>query len=356
MIYNAFESRKSAFSNLKNGNIKSFDMNFRSRKQKSQIIYADYRSLKLVEKVTKMKNKRNKNTKKSVKTKKEKEIHIFVNSPLWKNCSKLMIKSNKDREWLIDQFNMGPEYYDRMEKKKLYKKFIPSNFTIKYESPNKYFLCIPSFRTEEYIKPKYEIVSLDPGVRTFLTFYSPEGITGKIGNGIIDKLIKIGKRVDKMIGHASKEETVRLKKRINMRCDLLRTKMRNIVKDLHHKAADYLTKNFRTIILPTFDVSKMVIIGKRNISSKTVREMLSLSHGKFREILRGKAEERDRTLHLCDESYTSKTCGSCGNIDKDLGGSKVYKCTNKRCKKRGKKIDRDIHGARNILLKQLSKL
>ena len=47
------------------------------------------------------------------------------------------------------------------------------------------------------------------------------------------------------------------------------------------------------------------------------------------------------------ESYTSCTCGVCGEINK-MGGSEIYLCQS--C---GLEIDRDVTGARNILIKNL---
>ena len=51
---------------------------------------------------------------------------------------------------------------------------------------------------------------------------------------------------------------------------------------------------------------------------------------------------------ICNEAYTSKTCSNCGFINPELKGDKVYNC--KICKL---SIDRDINGARNILLRAL---
>jgi putative transposase len=48
------------------------------------------------------------------------------------------------------------------------------------------------------------------------------------------------------------------------------------------------------------------------------------------------------------EAYTSKTCGKCGHLHTELGGSKTYKCP--KCKTQ---IPRDINGARNIMLRAL---
>jgi transposase len=50
---------------------------------------------------------------------------------------------------------------------------------------------------------------------------------------------------------------------------------------------------------------------------------------------------------LVSEEYTSKTCGGCGSLN-CVGGSKEYKC---EC---GVDIDRDMNGARNILIKSLT--
>ena len=51
---------------------------------------------------------------------------------------------------------------------------------------------------------------------------------------------------------------------------------------------------------------------------------------------------------IVDESYTSKTCGCCGELN-EVGLSRVYNC--KFCKTI---IDRDINGGRNILIKNMS--
>ena len=73
--------------------------------------------------------------------------------------------------------------------------------------------------------------------------------------------------------------------------------------------------------------------------------MLGLSHYAFRQKLLQRAEEKKNHIIIIDEAYTSKTCGRCGNIKKNLNGSKTYKC--KKC---DLEIDRDINGARNIML------
>ena len=86
----------------------------------------------------------------------------------------------------------------------------------------------------------------------------------------------------------------------------------------------------------------------RNIRPTTVRSMLALSHYKFKKRLLEMGESNGCKIIICNEAYTSKTCGKCGNIKDNLGGSREYNC--QRC---GLIIDRDYNGARNIYLKNI---
>ena len=73
---------------------------------------------------------------------------------------------------------------------------------------------------------------------------------------------------------------------------------------------------------------------------------LAKKHFKFRTKLMSKSEITLTKVVVCTEEYTSMTCTWCGNLDRNLGSSEVYNC--KFCKT---KINRDINGARNILIK-----
>lgn len=48
------------------------------------------------------------------------------------------------------------------------------------------------------------------------------------------------------------------------------------------------------------------------------------------------------------QAFTSKTCGKCGHLNNKLGGSRTFNCS--ACKHTE---DRDVHAARNILLRYL---
>ena len=53
-------------------------------------------------------------------------------------------------------------------------------------------------------------------------------------------------------------------------------------------------------------------------------------------------------VFFTDESLTSKACSNCGNMNDKLGKSKTFNCPTCYYE-----IDRDINGARNILIKTL---
>ena len=57
-------------------------------------------------------------------------------------------------------------------------------------------------------------------------------------------------------------------------------------------------------------------------------------------------KRKNISLHINEEHFTSKTCTCCGHLHSNLGSSREYNCYS--C---GLFIDRDINGARNILLK-----
>src|SRR5947199_3511024 len=89
---------------------------------------------------------------------------------------------------------------------------------------------------------------------------------------------------------------------------------------------------------------------RRRIDSKTARAMCTWSHYRFQQHLIHKVREYPwcRVI-ICTEEYTSKTCGRCGHVRQKLGGSKVFRCPNCTAE-----LDRDINGARNILLRYLT--
>jgi transposase len=189
---------------------------------------------------------------------------------------------------------------------------------------NKIKIRIPKRHTNS------KIVALDPGLRTFLTGFGTDGIC---------KIHRDPQIVEKYRKRISTLQSLRkgIKKQ-----RILHKKIIHWVDDLHYKAADFLEKEYEGVLLPLFETQKM----RRSIHSKKVQGSFSLfSHYKFRCRLK----EKNLKVYEVNEAYTSKTCSGCGKIDFELGSKKNYSCTD--C---GLRLDRDINGARNILIKHLT--
>lgn len=187
-------------------------------------------------------------------------------------------------------------------------------------------------------------VAIDPGVRTFATLYSPE-MVGKFGSKDINKLLKLLLCLDRLM---SKMASVTAKSRYRMKkaANRIRWRVKDLVREFHTKLGVWLCKTFKTIYLPTFETSQMVSSVDRILSKKSVRQMLTWSHFKFKERLKQLAFKYGSTVVDVNEAYTSKTCTSCGTLN-PIGSKSILRC---KC---GTTIDRDINGARGIFLRAL---
>ena len=191
-------------------------------------------------------------------------------------------------------------------------------------------------------------IAIDPGVRTFITGYDRDGRVVEWGVNDHKRIYRQCLNLDRLQSRMTKANS-RHRKRMRRAAARLRQRMKDMVADLHHKAAKWLCENYGVILLPNFQAGKMSERTNRRIHSKTVRQMLSWAHARFRVILQQKATYyRQCRVEMVREDYTSRTCGHCGVIAPKFS-SKVFHC--KACHLRA---DRDHHAARNILLRFLS--
>ena len=85
------------------------------------------------------------------------------------------------------------------------------------------------------------------------------------------------------------------------------------------------------------------------MAAVTKQRSMMLRHGMFASRLIQTASDYEGIRIIrCSEAYTSKQCGACGELNDKLGGSKTFNC--QQC---GAVADRDVHAARNILLRCL---
>ena len=235
------------------------------------------------------------------------------------------------------------------------------------EKTGDWFLCLPLPLSHEYLrtaplsnyhnpapadpKERRKVVALDPGVRTFITGYSPDGDLFEICPGDSTKLLPIAEKVDQLQSRWGKDKGTKAKKRRRMRkrAHKLRRRLHHLTTEMHRKTAKLLVASYDTILIPTFEVSQMVEKDDRVINSQTVRNMLNWRHYAFRQLLIAKAREVPGVKVLeVGEAYTSKCCGACGKIHPNLGGNKIFRCPTCHFT-----LDRDANGARNIFLRNM---
>ncbi|TAH15030.1 MAG: transposase [Oscillatoriales cyanobacterium] len=194
------------------------------------------------------------------------------------------------------------------------------------------------------------VIALDPGVRTFMTGFDGQEIL-EIGKYDIGRIYRLARHLDKLmsrVGHSKGRSFKRLRYCLRKAASKIRIKIKNLVSELHKKTAKYLCHKYKVIFLPTFETQQMVKKGKRRLNTKTARAMVTLSHYKFKQTLKHQAAKYGCAVVDVTEEYTSQTCSKCGRVHTKLGGNKYFTCPS--C---GHKLDRDLNGAFNILLKAL---
>ena len=218
---------------------------------------------------------------------------------------------------------------------------------------NKYFLNLNYTDKIKNNKRKKNICACDFGIRKFVTVYSPKEVM-MIGKNSTNKLFKTCKEIDIIQSRIDKKRYYDKKKQKTFLVNSVRKRalkralhrkieyIKNLRNDLHNKTIAYLCSNFTAIIITPYEIQNMAC----NLSSKVARNMYNLGTYQFKIKLKNKAREKNIRIIEKPEPYTSKTCGNCGIITKVDG--ETYNC--KKCKI---VIDRDINGARNILLRNL---
>ncbi|KAJ8099848.1 putative transposase DNA-binding domain-containing protein [Lipomyces tetrasporus] len=216
-----------------------------------------------------------------------------------------------------------------------------------------FYLCVPGpLEMVDGPTGVLRAISLDPGVRSFMTGYTPDGEVVELGKGDIGHIYRLCHRMDDLQSRYSVKGLDHRKKwGMRRAAARIRRQIRNLVNDMHCRTARYLCSSFNLIILPTFPTKQMISRGRRRIGSKTARSMVTWAHYRFQKRLLDKAREyKCCKVVLTSEAHTSKTCGACGRLN-NVGASKVFKCSH--C---GFACDRDINGARNILIRYCTKV
>lgn len=210
-------------------------------------------------------------------------------------------------------------------------------------------------------KASDRVIALDPGVRSFMTGFSP-GKQGVMEWGVGDRtrLFRLCCAFDDLQSRWSKEKHRKRYKmqRVGRR---IQERIRNLVNEVHCKLVKWLVTHFDVVLLPKFETQSMCqktqFVAEdgtrhktRKINGKVARAMYTWSHYRFQQRLLHKIREYPQCrVVICDEDFTSKTCGHCGFVHEKLGGNKTFKCPSCHVS-----LDRDVNGARNIFLRYMT--
>jgi putative transposase len=273
-----------------------------------------------------------------LKTRKIKKFNMKYsskkNSPASLEIPKSSVKIKNNELFIFKTYLPEPIKYSKKDK---------LNLNIKYDcrlqlKNNKWFLIIPIINEVKEILNRKRFCSLDPGVRNFQTVYSEDTVMQiKIRK---ENVKKLQVKLDQMRSLRSKK--IIKNKSYKKRERRIFFKLNNFIDDLHYKTISTLTDRFRHIILPSFESQEMV---RRSKNKCLNRNLLQLKHYLFQQRLSEKCRQKNCSLHICTEEYTSQTCGRCGELTK-IKNNDVFKCNNCNLI-----IDRDINGARNIAIK-----
>jgi transposase len=286
---------KSAFSNWRNGNIRSFQFSRRTKKQDRQVLHFE-----------------------------DKDIPKYIkNLEMVYRHGRKIVKRNPE-------FTAGCELiHDKLDDK--YYMMIPEKY-------------VPTPLTDEnQVCLNEKTIVFDEGIRAFLSGYVPGTCTVEFGTDTSD-LLKILVETDQLRQEISGSTDSAFKSELWIKIRKLNRRLKNKITDLHWKICRFLSLNFKTVIIPKFPVKEIARALGFNHQAK--RLLLLFSHYAFKQRLAFKAKENGFQTFLVGEAWTSQTCGGCQHLHKTR--SKTYKCPH--CKI---VIDRDLNGARNILLKFL---
>lgn len=288
-VYEAKANLQACFSNLKAGNIKRFSRPFRTKKNERLRGYS---------------------------------------YPVEKNN----INKDGDKLFLFKSILGEMRYYGTKQLHKLMPAAKPSmDCRVQKSAYGEYFLVIPyvvkpKAQKKEFSNP----VSIDPGVRKFVTTYSPVSEESyMIGNRWTSTVMQVLLRLDKEKDHKKQR---RLRKRVFY-----------LKKEMHDQTASFIAKRYDLVLMAKLETGRLGRKQSRRLRTKTVREMMNAGHGRFFERLKDKCWEHGSKFMQVREEYTSQTCPCCGRLNRC---NEVYKC--KGC---GFEQDRDMVGALNILLK-----
>lgn len=293
---------KSAKSNKRNGNIKNFEMKFRSRKKDDYISFEDSNFPAMYKKLDSYYGYRTKDKRRFTVTAKQ-----VADDLGWSGCIFIHEKLT-DKYYLL--FAVPVDYFPSGDRRSD---------------------CTENQGQSMYSKTG-KTISLDPGMRKFLVGWCPDD------NHVL--IVDRSKKITRLLLDIDKTKDKEEKQS-------KWSKMKNYINELHWRTIRYLVGNYDTIILGDININSIM---KSGIYKLVKRVLQQYSFYQFKQKLSWVCSITGKKLILVDEKLTSKKCCGCGDRT-DVGGAERYICDS--C---SLSIDRDINASINIFLKAYTEL
>ena len=212
---------------------------------------------------------------------------------------------------------------------------------------DRWYIVIPiAIKTEAFTENQGDVVAIDPGIRSFLTYFSSDGQFGQFGQRSFERILNLQLRIDNLISKTSLSNNKKEKVRLSRAIGKARHRLEDLVDEMHWKCVNYFVKSFKVVIFPPFNVSSMVKKGNRKLRKSVVRSMQSFRFFDFKQRLKQKCIEHGIVFIEQNEAYTSRTNSFNGKILNNLGSKEWFNYD-------GVTVNRDINAARNILIRAL---
>ena len=191
------------------------------------------------------------------------------------------------------------------------------------DSVGDWWLCLPVIVTADETVAPLEAIGIDLGLKTIATTSEGEKLeAGRWTRGNAEALAQAQRR-----GHK------RQAKRIHRRAA-------NQRKDALHKFSRMIVDRYQTIVVGDVSSTKLV-------KTKMAKSVLDSGWGMLKNFLYYKSQSAARNFSVVNESYSTRTCSSCGALTGPTGLDMLV-VRQFTCSECGDTHDRDVNAARNI--------
>lgn len=298
-VFENCKNYKSAFTNLRNKNIKFFKMGYMKKRKKRNSYCFDIPGSAL---------------------------QVIQTNNKYDNCKRLKIYSSYTNDYIFHLSERIPQQCINNRTSCLLKEH-----KIYYNGEN-YYLLLAIEREPIDINCRKKTVAIDLGVRKLATTWDNQGVSYNFGNR---KSIQIKHLLLKKNKYQSHNNTKEMNK--------IEIRIKNLINELHHKTSTFLCHRYSKIIIPELDVRGLI---EKKFGKEYNKAILRMKIRSFISLLKTKGEIYKTSIYGTQEGvhemYSSRLCSACKYINP--------KCSNeiKKCNKCGIIIDRDINASKNI--------